>query len=1511
MPGGKIDILVEPDLKGFPGKLQAGLQGATGVATGIGRGIATALGVGLLGAAAGFKEIIDLTASFQGSLNTLQAVTGATADQMAAASQRAQELGNDLTLPGTSAATAAEAMTELAKGGLTVEQAMAAAKGTLTLAAAAQIDGARAAQIQSDALNIFGLQAGEAGRVADILANSANASAVEITDVADAMKYVGPVAKAMGISIQDTATAIALLGNAGIRGEQAGTTLRGMLASLVAPSGAAGKAMKTLGLETRDAQGNFVGFESIIDQLRAAQGRLTEAQFQGAVTTAFGRETMSGVLALVNSAPGSWDKMAAAVTRQGGAQEVAMAKMKGLGGALEGFKSQLETTAITIGLALAPAVEGFVRGATDLLGSLTDMGDKVGGLTDKFPALNDVVDAGKGLWQDFLQILDNGRQGFEPIADGIGKIVDSAGREGGALSAVSTGLGLIGDAAVGLSNVLGPIGDVVGGILSVFAGLPGPLQLAAAAFLAFKTVPGILSSLRGGADDAAGSTGKLRSAVDGIAGPLNRASGGIRQFYGEMKTQQSIAAASGQAIDKLGAVSAAFETSTVGAVAAIRSFRDDVRTLQAAAAGAGAPISTLSAAFGALSQRSPAIAAMASSFRTVSGAVTDFGNRVAAGARTATESLGTNLASAVRTSVTAIQSLPSAASSAAAGLGSALRGAATSAGDSLRSLATGAQNAATATVNAVRGIPEQVGSAFRSVGDAARGLPDTLRGIGTSVGDAFRGIPGAVEGGISAIGRFSGAVAGVGSSIGTGLLRGAGSLVSFLGGPWGLALVAAGAALTVLGQHQQDAAKKAQEHQAALGTLAGTLDKYSGAVTQATINEKASQLSKDGTIEKVKQLGINTNDYVRATLGEADALQRVQGQLTTHTRGLIEGSNAYKQSGTELKALGLTLDDLTAAAQGNQPAIDKVNQSINAISDLDAQTSMRMLVDGMLDAGKASGDLAAQLGISNGELDKIQQQTKDASEASRDFGSQLTFLKQGFASLGTSAPQTEVMKNGLQGLATSAEQAATAAGQAAQAIGGVAAGGQAAASSMQQSRDAFIAAATGAGLTADQANILANQIGLIPAAAQTIFTSNATGATAEFITLGAQVAAVPGAKQITVQALSAEATTQLRDLGFEVKNLPNGQVQVDVKDEAGRAKLEAFLTTINTAAAAPKLDLNTATGEQKGAAFKTYLDGIVGMAKADADTAPGTAKADSMKTHIDGITALMKADADISPGTAKGAELQGHLSSLVSIMTADANNAPGTAKGDAMRAYIDGLLAVMTADANSAPGTAKGAALKAYVDGLRAALQVGANTASADSAIGALFSRWNGRSIMVGVSTAGRLEHGGIVAAMEPGGILPFAAGGSYGHMNGHRLQPMRTGWAAMVKPNTWRVVGDRAKDDEAYIPINRSRRSQAIFEETARRMGYTVARQFASGGFNDRSDFANSIRSIVRSRFAAGSFSNADVVAAIGNLQRAVGSLQTRMVTFHNEFNVPDFRDTAAEVVRRQRNQAAMGLFG
>lgn len=635
-------------------------------------------------------------------------------------------------------------------------------------------------------------------------------------------------------------------------------------------------------------------------------------------------------------------------------------------------------------------------------------------------------------------------------------------------------------------------------------------------------------------------------------------------------------------------------------------------------------------------------------------------------------------------------------------------------------------------------------------------------------------------------------------------------LTGFLGGPWGALFAAAGVALTIWAGKQAEAEAKVRAHQAALEGLRSTLDQTTGAITAATVAEKASQLAKDGSIQKAQALGISSQDYTRAMLGEADAMTRVQAQLNGHTRGLVENSNAYKTLGPQLASMGVSLDDLTAAASGNQGAIDKVNGAITRMSSAgpEALAGNQMLIDSMLGAGAASGELAKQLGIDVAGFQKIQGETRLAAQAAADFGAKLNTagaaLKQygkeavdASGHLREGAAGSQELKTALAGVATDAMLTAQAMGDAAKAGGNVAGAGQVAADKMGQLRTSFIATAEGAGLSKTQAEALANQMGLIPSAVKTIFDTNATGAAAELITLKAQFDAVPGAKSVTVNALTTEAKGQLETLGFEVKALPDGQFEVIAKTDAAKGQLDAFMAGAAIKSATVTINGNAMPADQA-------LTTVLGQIAAGASTV--TINGQSM------------------PAQAALAMMLGAISGGSGTVTINGQSVPAEA---ALSAYLNAVntgSGTATINGQSYPADAVLQAFLGRTNSGRGTTTVYANTASAVTAVAAVIAMAS-RTVTMTIRSVFQNATGGLIPGYATGGIHAYAAGGIENKLPG---RPFRAGTAQKFPPRALRYTGDRTSGDEFYLPDDSAAKTMALGAEWARRRGMALIPQAA-----------------------------------------------------------------------------------
>jgi TP901 family phage tail tape measure protein len=317
--------------------------------------------------AVGLYKAVSAAADFQKQLNVLQAVSGATASQMHKISDEAIRLGADVKLPATSAQDAAVAMTELAKGGLSVRDSMAAARGTLELAAAGQIDVGDAAQVTANTLNQFALRGTDAAHVADLLAGAANASSGDVSDFAASLVYAGTASHAAGQSVDLTVAALAEMANAGIQGSIAGTSLANAMRSLQAPTAKARDELHKLGIDVYDAHGKMLPLDKLADTFTKHLHGLTQQQQNAALATLFGTRSVQAARAVLLQGGDALDKYRDKVSKQGNAQRLAEAQTKGFRGALQGLESTAETLGIQIGLKLLPPLTTFTRDLTSAL----------------------------------------------------------------------------------------------------------------------------------------------------------------------------------------------------------------------------------------------------------------------------------------------------------------------------------------------------------------------------------------------------------------------------------------------------------------------------------------------------------------------------------------------------------------------------------------------------------------------------------------------------------------------------------------------------------------------------------------------------------------------------------------------------------------------------------------------------------------------------------------------------------------------------------------------------------------------------------------------------------------------------------------------------------------------------------------------------------------------------------------------------------------------------------------
>ncbi|MGK0605493.1 phage tail tape measure protein [Enterococcus gilvus] len=330
-----------------------------------GKSMTKLLTVPILGAGIAAAKI---GGDFEEQMSRVKAISGATGSSFDQLKQQAIDLGAKTAF---SAKESAAGMENLASAGFDANEIMEAMPGLLDLAAVSGGDVALASENAATALRGFGLDASQAGHVADVFARAAADTNAEVADMGEAMKYIAPVANAMGISLEESAAAIGIMSDAGIKGSQAGTSLRGALSRLAKPTDPMIAKMDELGLSFYDAEGNMKSLKDQIGMLQQAFKGLTPEQQQNALVTLYGQESLSGMMALIDKGPDSLGKLTNSLKdSNGAADEMARTMQDNMNSSIEQMLGAFESAAIVIQGIIAPAIRGVA--------------DTIGGLVQKF-----------------------------------------------------------------------------------------------------------------------------------------------------------------------------------------------------------------------------------------------------------------------------------------------------------------------------------------------------------------------------------------------------------------------------------------------------------------------------------------------------------------------------------------------------------------------------------------------------------------------------------------------------------------------------------------------------------------------------------------------------------------------------------------------------------------------------------------------------------------------------------------------------------------------------------------------------------------------------------------------------------------------------------------------------------------------------------------------------------------------------------------------------------------------
>ena len=423
---------ISRQLKGLGNKIDKQLTAELG---GKMSSLGKTMSIGLTAPLVAFGALtLKTAADFESGMNKVEAVSGATGVEMGKLTGLAKELGSTTQF---SASQAAGGMAFLSQAGFKANETISAMPGLLALAAAGSLELAEAADIASNIISGFGESASEASRVADVLAQTAASSNTSVTQLGQAMSFVAPVAKGVGLSIEETAAMIGKLGDAGIQSTRAGTGLRGMIAALVKPSTEAQQVLDKLGVSVNDSTGKMRPLADILGELGEKNDGFDAA---ANMVQIFGREVQASAMVLSGVGKEGLDQFTVSLENaEGAAGTMAKTMMKGLKGALTEFKSAME------GLFIAMGDSGLL----DIVERLTDGVTKAVQWMSKLPA--PVLAAGVAI-ATLAAVIG-------PLLIVMGLVVAKIAAAGGVMALLTAGLAVL----------VSPIGLVVAGVVAVVA----------------------------------------------------------------------------------------------------------------------------------------------------------------------------------------------------------------------------------------------------------------------------------------------------------------------------------------------------------------------------------------------------------------------------------------------------------------------------------------------------------------------------------------------------------------------------------------------------------------------------------------------------------------------------------------------------------------------------------------------------------------------------------------------------------------------------------------------------------------------------------------------------------------------------------------------------------------------------------------------------------------------------------------------------------------------------------
>lgn len=746
---------------------ESGLASLGSKVTSVGGAVATAFGgaavAGVVALGGALAASVASAATFEQSMSAIKAVSGATAPEMEQLSALALQLGADTSF---SASEAADGIGELVKAGVSIGDVMGGgAAAALNLAAAGGLSVAESASIASNAMNVFSLKGADVGHVADVIAGAANASAIDVHDFGLSLAASGSVAATVGIGLDDLGTAIAVMGQAGIKGSDAGTSLKTMLLNLTPATKQQLAVSKELGITTADgankffdATGKAKSMSEIAEVLKTSTAGLTEQQKLQALQTLFGTDAIRAAAIMAKAGAEGFDTMAESIGKVTAA-DVAKTRLDNLKGSIEQLKGSLETAGIELGTMLLPGLKSMVDGLTtgvnagiDIIKQLPDAwGDVVSIFTENATAGNlesllsqlglseaavttiddmlaNLGDAWRTMQQAFAGDWSPSNQ-IDPFVEAVGKATLTVKDLGSEVDRLGSELSGLGGAFGNMTSAFGSGTGVVDLLLADFKLMTLTvgeiIDVLISAGRAAMDFAGVASALgRALGDLATGDVPAAREAmISGNAAMADLMATG-EEFASRTSARvgegmQAIASVTGSSMSE---TQSAVETSMTAAAAAtdtgMASVASSVETQGAAAVSAMDATGTGMA--GAMEAAAPAITAAADTAAT--GVVTAVEGQTPA-ATAAADAMGTGMASGIEAAAPQMAAAAEQGASGAVAAVQAQQGAASGAGQSVGdALGSGMQGgilgwAGRVAAAAVNVVSQAIGAA-RAAADA-------------------------------------------------------------------------------------------------------------------------------------------------------------------------------------------------------------------------------------------------------------------------------------------------------------------------------------------------------------------------------------------------------------------------------------------------------------------------------------------------------------------------------------------------------------------------------------------------------------------------------------------------------------------------------------------------------------------------------------------------------------------------------------------------------------------------